>query len=88
MENRVLDCKRAVIIGAGPAGLTAAYELLKRTGVVPLVLERSTYMGGIALRRGPRVSGRLRKPVPDRPERHAQIQQPGSLDAYRDDRGR
>ena len=40
--------KRAVIIGAGPAGLTAAYELLKRTGVVPLVLERSTYMGGIA----------------------------------------
>jgi protoporphyrinogen oxidase len=48
MGNRVLDRKRAIIVGAGPAGLTAAYELLKRTGVVPVVLERSTYMGGIA----------------------------------------
>jgi protoporphyrinogen oxidase len=38
----------AVIIGAGPAGLTAAYELLTRTDVVPIVLEASTYMGGIA----------------------------------------
>ncbi len=38
----------AVIIGAGPAGLTAAYELLKRTDVKPIVLERSEYMGGIA----------------------------------------
>ena len=38
----------AVIIGAGPAGLTAAYELLTRTDVVPIVLEKSTYMGGIA----------------------------------------
>ena len=40
--------KRAVIIGAGPAGLTAAYELLTRTGIVPLVLEKSEYMGGIS----------------------------------------
>jgi protoporphyrinogen oxidase len=40
--------KYAVIIGAGPAGLTAAYELLTRTDVVPIVLEKSTYMGGIA----------------------------------------
>ncbi len=38
----------AIIIGAGPAGLTAAYELLKRTDVKPVVLERSQYMGGIA----------------------------------------
>ena len=38
----------AVIIGAGPAGLTAAYELLTRTDVVPIVLEKSTYMGGIS----------------------------------------
>lgn len=38
----------AIIIGAGPAGLTAAYELLKRTDVKPVVLERSEYMGGIA----------------------------------------
>src|SRR5205809_4471910 len=40
--------KTAVIIGAGPAGLTAAYELLTRTDIMPIVLERSTYMGGIA----------------------------------------
>ncbi|MBV9081920.1 MAG: NAD(P)-binding protein, partial [Acidobacteriaceae bacterium] len=40
--------KRAVIIGAGPAGLTAAYELLTRTDIVPLVLEKSDYMGGIS----------------------------------------
>lgn len=40
--------KRAVIIGAGPAGLTAAYELLARTDVVPIVLEKSDDLGGIA----------------------------------------
>jgi len=38
----------AIIIGAGPAGLTAAYELLTHTGIRPVVLERSTYMGGIS----------------------------------------
>jgi protoporphyrinogen oxidase len=38
----------AVIIGAGPAGLTAALELLRRTRILPLVLEKSTYMGGIS----------------------------------------
>ena len=38
----------AVIIGAGPAGLTAAYELLTRTNIKPIVLERSEYMGGIS----------------------------------------
>jgi len=40
--------KKAIIIGAGPAGLTAAYELLTRTGVKPIVLESSTYMGGLS----------------------------------------
>ena len=40
--------QRAVILGAGPAGLTAAWELLERTGYHPIVLEKSTYMGGIA----------------------------------------
>jgi protoporphyrinogen oxidase len=44
MEER----KRAIIIGAGPAGLTAAYELLTRAGIRPIVLEKSQYMGGIA----------------------------------------
>src|SRR5579863_7634248 len=40
--------KTALIIGAGPAGLTAAYELLLRTDVQPIVLEKSEYMGGIS----------------------------------------
>ncbi len=39
---------RAVIIGAGPAGLTAAFELLTRTDIVPLVLEKTDYIGGIS----------------------------------------
>jgi protoporphyrinogen oxidase len=37
----------AVIIGAGPAGLSAAYELT-RQGVQPLVLEQADKVGGIA----------------------------------------
>lgn len=36
-----------VIIGAGPAGLSAAYELT-RHGVAPLVLEKDNIVGGIA----------------------------------------
>ncbi len=41
--------KTAVIIGAGPAGLTAAYELLKRTDVHPIVIEMDpVYVGGIS----------------------------------------
>lgn len=38
----------ALIIGAGPAGLTAAYELLQKSDVKPIVFEKSEYMGGIA----------------------------------------
>jgi protoporphyrinogen oxidase len=38
----------AVIAGAGPAGLTAAYELLARTDIRPLVFERTNAIGGIA----------------------------------------
>ena len=40
--------KRAVIVGAGPAGLTAAFELLTRTDIKPVVLEKSDYIGGIS----------------------------------------
>ncbi len=40
--------KRAIIIGAGPAGLTAAYKLLTETDVKPVVLEASGEVGGIS----------------------------------------
>jgi protoporphyrinogen oxidase len=43
-----MSTKTALIIGAGPAGLTAAYELLLRTDIRPVVLEKSEYMGGIS----------------------------------------
>ena len=40
--------QRAVIIGAGPAGLTAAYELVSRSTIKPIILEMSDTMGGFA----------------------------------------
>ncbi|MGC8491129.1 MAG: NAD(P)/FAD-dependent oxidoreductase [Syntrophobacteraceae bacterium] len=40
--------KRAIIIGAGPAGLTAAYELLTQTNIKPVVIEASGDIGGIS----------------------------------------
>ena len=41
--------KKALIIGAGPAGLTAAYELLKNTDEYEVIIfEESEYMGGIS----------------------------------------
>ncbi|MDD5440004.1 MAG: NAD(P)/FAD-dependent oxidoreductase [Candidatus Omnitrophica bacterium] len=40
--------KKAIIFGAGPAGLTAAYELLKRTDVKPVIYEMTGDIGGIA----------------------------------------
>jgi protoporphyrinogen oxidase len=43
-----MGSKLAIIAGAGPAGLTAAYELLNRTDIVPLVVEQTGAIGGIA----------------------------------------
>ncbi len=40
--------KIAIIIGAGPAGLTAAYKLLKETDIHPIILEESEFIGGIS----------------------------------------
>lgn len=40
--------KIVVIIGAGPAGLTAAHELLTRTNLRPIVLEAGDVVGGLA----------------------------------------
>ena len=40
--------KTAVIIGAGPAGLTAAYEFLSQSDIKPIVLEKSEHMGGLS----------------------------------------
>jgi protoporphyrinogen oxidase len=39
---------RAIIIGAGPAGLTAAYELLRATSCETLVVEASDCIGGLS----------------------------------------
>lgn len=40
--------KHVVIVGAGPAGLTAAYELLDKTDMHPIVLEATSQIGGIS----------------------------------------
>ena len=38
----------AIIIGAGPAGLTAAIELQRRSRIKPIVIEASQEIGGIS----------------------------------------
>jgi len=43
-----MSSKRAIIIGAGPAGLTAAYELLNKTDIKPIIIEASKEIGGIS----------------------------------------
>ena len=48
MSTNIKEKKSAIIIGAGPAGLTAAYELLEKTDIVPLVIEMSGDIGGIS----------------------------------------
>lgn len=43
----MVDQKSCIIIGAGPAGLTAAYELMQ-TGVAPILFEQDDIVGGIS----------------------------------------
>ena len=40
--------QKAIIIGAGPAGLTAALEFLRKTDIQPIVLEATEEIGGIS----------------------------------------
>src|SRR5579863_3257783 len=40
--------KTAIIIGAGPAGLTAALELCRRSSIRPIILESSHRIGGLS----------------------------------------
>jgi len=42
------NAKTAIIIGAGPAGLTAAHELLQTTDIVPIIFEATDQLGGIS----------------------------------------
>ena len=44
MQNK----KTALIIGAGPAGLTAAYKLLKDSDILPIIVEKEAFVGGIS----------------------------------------
>ena len=43
-----MSTRRAIIIGAGPAGLTAAYELVTRTDIQPVIIEASADFGGLS----------------------------------------
>ena len=43
-----MTSKTALIIGAGPAGLTAAYEFLDKTDIAPIICEASDMVGGIS----------------------------------------
>jgi protoporphyrinogen oxidase len=48
MEHAVDDREVAVVAGAGPAGLTAALELLRRSSIKPIVFEADSQVGGIS----------------------------------------
>jgi protoporphyrinogen oxidase len=47
-KKRDMKQGTVIIIGAGPAGLTAALEFERRTGIKPILLEASHEIGGIS----------------------------------------
>lgn len=46
--EKIKNRKRAIIIGAGPAGLTAALELLRSSDIEPVIIEQDSIVGGIS----------------------------------------
>src|SRR5512136_2518725 len=44
----LMGSREAIIIGAGPAGLTAAFELLQKSDIKPIVYEATAHIGGIS----------------------------------------
>lgn len=48
MEDTKKHGEKAIIIGAGPAGLTAAFELLNKTNIIPIIYEMTNDIGGIS----------------------------------------
>jgi protoporphyrinogen oxidase len=48
MNTQTKEGKKAIIFGAGPAGLTAAYELLQKSDIKPIIYEMSNDIGGIS----------------------------------------
>mgnify|MGYP003379397367 CR=1 FL=1 len=48
MAKKIEILKKAIIIGAGPAGLTAALEMLRNTDIIPVVIEKESQVGGLA----------------------------------------
>jgi len=47
-QKTAFSGQTALIIGAGPAGLTAAWELLQKTDIKPVILEETGKIGGIS----------------------------------------
>jgi protoporphyrinogen oxidase len=48
MSESPIKKRKAIIIGAGPAGLTTAYEMVNRTDIQPIIFEMTSDIGGIS----------------------------------------